>query len=161
MSMIGNFMAVTDLELRRLFVKPERVADFLYDENADARKEIDVDKAWHAIHFLLTGDAWGGALPLAFIVLGNEIGDVDVGYGPARGFTSAQVKQIDEALRDIDAATLMSRWDARAVRAAEIYGVDPDNVEDETDYVGGYYESLREFVREAAAADCAIIVYVN
>jgi len=54
----------------------------------------------HGIHFLLTGTAWEGDFPLAFIVRGGrEVGDV--GYGPARIFTSDEVQAIANALRPI------------------------------------------------------------
>lgn len=162
MSMIGNFVGVSDVQLARLMKEPARITGFLYDEDADGRKELDVDKAWHAIHFLLTGEAWTGDWPLGFIVVGgNEIGDDDVGYGPARGFTSGEVAEIDRALSGIDAPTLLSRWDSAAVRAAELYAVDPDALDDEADYVGSYYEQLRAFVHELASAGLAMIAYVN
>src|SRR5687767_14577361 len=45
----------------------------------------DLDKAWHGIHYLLTGTAAEGGKPLDFLVSGGrEVGNVDIGYGPAR-----------------------------------------------------------------------------
>ena len=45
-------------------------------------EEIDLDKSWHGIHFLLTGAAWEGERPLNFLILGGEeVGDIDVGHG--------------------------------------------------------------------------------
>ncbi len=60
-------------------------------------------------------------LALAFVVHGPEIGDVDVGYGPARGFSNADVRGIASALETIDATSLMADWDADAIRQQEIY----------------------------------------
>src|SRR5688500_6275073 len=37
----------------------------------------DLDKAWHGIHYLLTGTAWEGAEPLNFLVAGGRpVGDI-------------------------------------------------------------------------------------
>src|SRR5579872_4450187 len=36
--------------------------------SANEGKAIDIDKAWHGIHYLLTGTAWAGSAPLSFIV---------------------------------------------------------------------------------------------
>ena len=54
--------------------------------------ELWLDKAWHGIHFLLTGSAWEGDEPLNFLVTAGEpIEGTDSGYGEDRLFTSEQV----------------------------------------------------------------------
>ena len=89
MSMIGCFRRVPEARLRALLADPESITDFL-DEEGFA--DFDIDKAWHGIHYLLTGTAWEGAAPLNFLVAGGRpVGDVDVGYGPARAFSGAEV----------------------------------------------------------------------
>jgi uncharacterized protein DUF1877 len=70
MSMIGNFRALPDLELQALFADPSRVEGLLYESllgGVANGNELDVDKAWHGLHFLLTGSAWEGSFPLNFI----------------------------------------------------------------------------------------------
>src|SRR5262245_50107120 len=123
MSMIGNFMRVPAELLAELRNDPERISDVLYPEDEDAPKpgaQLDVDKAWHGIHFLLNGEAWEGEPPLNFIVGGQEIGDVDVGYGPARGFSVDEVRAIATALGPITGETLRSRYNARELTKHEI-----------------------------------------
>ncbi len=160
MSMIGNFATAADATIEALLAEPEGIDAFLYpDDEAKAPPHLDVAKAWHAIHFLLTGDAWGGEPPLDFIASGGApIGEVDVGYGPARAFTSAEVAAIAVALAPITEEALCARWDPSAIRAAEIYAVDPD---EEGGYVGGAFESLKAFVAAAARDRLGMIVYVN
>jgi hypothetical protein len=73
---------------------------------------IDLDKAWNGIHFLLTQTAWEGDPPLNFLLLGGtQIGDIDVGLGPARALMSADVTAVDEALKPLDEAVLRSKFD--------------------------------------------------
>jgi hypothetical protein len=104
MSIIGCFRRLPNRDLERLLAEPGLVTGYLYNADGEEAEdgfgsfaELDVDKAWHGIHFLLTGAAWGDNRPECFIVAsGREIGDDDVGYGPARGFTSSEVKQIAE-----------------------------------------------------------------
>src|SRR5215204_5430284 len=75
-------------------------------------EEIDLDKSWHGIHYLLTKTAWAGEPPLSFLVLGGaEVGDIDVGYGTARAFRSDEVGRIHEELQPIEEETLRSRFD--------------------------------------------------
>src|SRR3712207_3831611 len=93
MSMICNLRQVEEAEIEELLANPEHIGDFLYGdvddeheyEDIEREGEIDLDKAWHGIHFLLTGTAWEGQEPLCYLLVGGEyIGDEDVGYGPAR-----------------------------------------------------------------------------
>jgi hypothetical protein len=176
MSMIGNFRRISDAKLNSLLAEPDTITDFLYpeEENADAPEseafaDLDVDKAWHGIHCLLTGTAWEGEPPLGFIVSGGqEIGDVDVGYGPARGFTSAEVRAIAGALSALDRDALLARYDPAAMNQLEIYPASPDGWpprdKDEDgliEYLTDYYDMLRDFVLGAAKEGEALLVYLN
>src|SRR5690349_11334743 len=99
MGMIIVFHLARREQLSSLLASPEQVTDFLRDSGGEdvglSENRLDLDKAWHGLHFLLTGTDWGGTPPLNFIVAGGEtIGDVDVGYGPARAFTPEQLAEI-------------------------------------------------------------------
>ena len=169
MSMIGNFRRLPELDLARLLADPELIGDYLGDEEPPEGfgpfADLDVDKAWHGIHFLLTGTPWAGEAPWNFIACGGtEIGDVDVGYGPARGFTSAQVREIASALVSMPPERLATRFDPKAMMAAEIYPTiwDRDPKDDDTcGYVIEYYDALRAFVAGAAAEGEALLVYIT
>ena len=166
MSMIGNFRALPDEELQALFANPARVEQLLYESffgglNGNGN-ELDVDKSWHGLHFLLTGSAWEGTLPLNFIAAGGkEVGD-DLGYGPARGLTGNEVRQIDAALQALPPAELGQRFDADRMTELEIYPFgwtqDPDG---EREYLLAFYTDLRGFVRRTAARGDALLVYLS
>ena len=93
--------------------------------------------------------------------MGND-DDVGLGYGPARGFASSEVKQIAEMLAAADEAKLRSRFDPHVMTMDEVY---PGDWEDpEEDVLGGLidsYRRLREFIMGAAQADEALLVYFN
>src|SRR5262245_49739364 len=105
MSMIGNYRRLSLSELSQLLTTPESISDFLYSEtqeSASTDRELDIDKVWHAIHFLLCGSTWEGSYPLACVVMGGEtIGTVDVGYGPTRYLMPQQVNDVANALENI------------------------------------------------------------
>jgi hypothetical protein len=117
----------------------------------DESMDTDLDKAWHGIHYLLTQTDWGGAFPLNFLVEGGaNVGDIEVGVGPARAFRAAEVQAIDQALRGIGEATLRARFDPAAMQALEIY---PDAIwcnEEALDYCIEYFGVLKDFVARAA-----------
>jgi len=165
MGMIANFRRLPDADLRRLSREPELVADYLAEEEPfdgfGAFADLDVDKAWHAIHFLLTGSAWGGEPPLNFIASGGtEIGD-DVGYGPARALDAVEVAALAAALESVPVDALLERFDPAALTAASVYPNIWDRPAEEDDargYVGEYYETLRAFVLDAASEREALLI---
>jgi hypothetical protein len=167
MSMIGNFRMSSDSEIRSLLAAPETIEALLYPESggqAKGAREMDVDKAWQAIHFLLCGDPWGGKPPLNFIVSGGQpVGDVDVGYGPARVFMSAEVREIARALEPITADQLRAKYDSKTFFANQIYPeIWNEPIEECFDsYVLSYFNDLKTFVLQAREENKALIVYVN
>jgi hypothetical protein len=170
--MICNLRRVSEARLHALLAEPSTITDFLYDEEGSpeagddaAFADLDIDKAWHALHFLMTGSAWDSSGSRGFLVAGGrEIGDEDVGYGPARAFTNVEVRAIAAELEGFNPAKLRAAYDAPAMNAAEIYpGEWPGDPEDAhfTDYFVDYFEQLKAFIAGAAKEGEALIVYLN
>lgn len=162
MSMIGCFLSLNAFELEELIADPSGVADFVFPDEEENEASIDVDKAWHGIHFLLTGDAWGGSPPLADVVLGGtEIGE-DIGYGPARYLTPAETKAAADAIAAISPDDFRARYDAAALSKHEIYPGIWDDPEDEAlEYLAEHFESIREYFEEAATRGDAMLKYIS
>ena len=124
----------------------------------------DLDKAWHGLHYLLTGTAWDGEPPLNFLVGGGEeVGDVDVGYGPARAYRAADVVKLSGALSEIDVADLRARFNPAEMMKQEIYpGIwDRDPSDDDTlGYCLDNFESLKRFLAEAVRLRRGMLIYL-
>ncbi len=167
MSIIGNFRMSTDSEIEGLLSHPELILQLLYPEkevetNYDGK--LDVDKTWHAIHFLLCGHPLQGELPLNFIMAGGSpVGDIDVGYGPSRAFTSAEVVPIAQALESITSDQLRSKFDSKAFFDNNIYPeIWDEPIEECLDsYVLSYFDDLKAFVLKAREDGKGLIVYFN
>lgn len=161
MSMIGNFLQLTSDELASLIAEPSSVGTFIYPEDDERENNIDVDKAWHGIHFLLANDSWAGEPPLANVVLGGtEIGD-DVGYGPAKYLTADEVLDVANALNDLSPEAFRARYNAKTLLDNEIYPqIWYDDVE-AVGYLTSYYEILRDYYLDAAAKGNAMLKYTN
>lgn len=174
MSMIGNFARISE-ELRlQLHATPKMITSVVYaDFEGDGSEgdsipeddQLDVDKAWHAIHFLLTGSAWEGDFPEGFIVsCGQVVGDEDLGYGPARSFSPSETAAIADLLASISDDDLQSRMDFAAMSAEGIYpDIWGDEYEDDEpgEYVQAYFGTLRTFVGEAKERGLGLLVWLN
>jgi hypothetical protein len=165
MSMIGNYLRLPEPELQGTLRAPESITKLLYPEDGSdlpADRHLDTDKAWHLIHFLLTGEAWGGTEPLVNAVLGGtEIGKEDVGYGPARYLTPAQVMAAAKALADISASELWERFDLQQVRDADIYPSGWEGGDTERNYILEHFGALKGYFAEAAKKNDAMVLYIN
>jgi hypothetical protein len=165
MSMIGNYLRVSEQQLEDLQAEPSQIHEIIHPSDASRRAPVercfDVGKHWHAIQFLLNGDPWLGKPPLHNAVMGGaEIGEEDVGYGPARGLTAAEVKAVAAALKDISGAALWRRFDEAAFASAQIYpgGWSADA---KKQALLLHYEGLRSFFTEAATAGDAMLIYLD
>jgi len=176
MSMIANYMHIPPEQLAELQADPGSISNFLEllypDEQADEDTEgdlpkirhLDIDKAWHGIHYLLNGRAWEGEPPLFNVVFGGtELGDEDLGYGPARYLTPEEVRETYLALERISVDDLRARYNARAMTKAEIY---PEIVwERDGDlalqYLVDYYVEVVEFFEEATRLGDAMLLYMD
>jgi hypothetical protein len=117
----------------------------------------DLGKAWHAVHFLLNGSAWGGGPPLFDAVLGGTpLGD-PTSYEPIRFVSAEEVEAVAEALPEPD--ELVPRFTHKAMRQAEVY---PDSWWDEADVLTARvlpaYHDLVLLFTDAAAAGQAVLI---
>src|ERR1700680_3405015 len=151
MGMIGNLRPASDSEIEQLLVRPADVTRFLYGADADGRERVVLDKAWHAIHFVLTGSRLGGEEPLNFLVSeGTPVGEVDVGYGPARVLTSDQVRALAAALATVAPDDLGKRVDLKTLDDEIIYPGGWQRNGFGVDYVVSKYRDMRSLIERLA-----------
>ena len=154
MGMAACFIAIDKNAVDSFFANPDSLEEFLSEqfESEESTNIVDVDKSWHCIHFMLTGQAEGGEEPLAWAVLGGEETGDDAGYGPARILRPDQVKSVSSALASIDKSEFSSRYDPAAMKAADIYLSDMcvRDGEEALEYIVENYLGLTDFYRDAA-----------
>lgn len=163
MSMIGNVLAISPEQLAALIAEPELAESFVYpDDGAERANHLDIDKAWHAIHYTLNGQAWEGEEPLSLVVLGGEEIGGDVGYGPARYLNPVQVRTVAQALAAITPEVFSARFNPAAMDAAEVYPQNwADDGPDGLDYVLHHYNLLSSFYQAASDRGDAALVFLN
>jgi hypothetical protein len=125
---------------------------------------LELDKAWHGVHFLLTGSATEATDGVGQAILGGvEIGP-DMGYGPARYLTPDQVSAVAYELGVLKSEDLRARFDGVAMQAANVYpGIWDEDDPDEplVDWLVETFDEVRRFYEAAAARRSAVLLYMT
>lgn len=165
MGMVACFVGADAGTIDRLKSNPDEIEAFLSPDDGDSEPEhyVDVDKAWHCIHFMLTGSADGGAEPLVGAFFGGVETGEDMGYGPARLMMPQELQSISAALSAIDEASFRARYDPGALAAADIYlaGMCVRDGEEALDYIADNYLVLVEFYRETAKRGDGAVLWIS
>jgi hypothetical protein len=160
MSMIGNYLMVDESVIGDIQTGRRLIDELLYESEIEEDNFLYIDKSWHAIHFLLCRDTWGGEKPLFNVVLGGtEINQEDVGYGPARFLFVSEVKDTYKAIENISEDDMKEKFDWKELNKSEIYPTYRSN--EDFEYVWGYFEELREFFKRASDTGKAMLLYIN
>ena len=122
--------------------------------------ELDLHKSWHCLHFMFTGKVEGSdGTALGDAVLGGqEIGgdEADMGYGPPRALSPAQVGRVAAALADFPIDKKTQEFDAAAADQAGIYVAQHEARE-----LAEYFGQLRSFYEDAARKGNAVLLWIE
>jgi hypothetical protein len=124
-----------------------------------AGETLSLEKAWHGLHFLLSGSAWDGELPQGFLLAGGE----ELGEDETRRILQpAEVRRIADALQAVSDDELWSRFDSRRMQSEEIYPQIWDEPESDLreEYLM-YFNQLKRFLLEASARGQAIVIDIG
>ena len=93
-----------------------------------------------------------------------QVGDIDVGYGPARVLSAAETRAAHEALTQISDDDLRGRFDPGDMTSKEIYPEIWDRPPEEDDtlsYLLGHVSTLREFLAQAVEHRQGLVVHIT
>ncbi|WP_448100418.1 YfbM family protein [Luteibacter jiangsuensis] len=161
MSMIGHFERLSERRAKGLLAEPGGL-ESLFEKQDPSVARLDIDKAWHAIHFALTGQAWPDESPLAQAIFGGEPFGDDLGYGPPRLLVASKVRSVADALAAIDPAKAVQGLDIGLLDDEEIYpGSWSSDEPASRDYIAYHLQRLRDFYNEAAARNEAMVLRIS
>ena len=194
MGMVLGLRRATDSQLNTLLRHPRLIEEFLFDEpraaavvrtglmdklistfgfqrrtpviecSREEGDEIDLDKSWHGMQFVLAGSGYATGGPLSFLVEEwPQIGDIDVGYGPAKAINAAAVSRFYDALVEVDAATLRAGYDPEVMVEEEIYLAEffAENPEEGIKYIEYWLAQLRDFIKGCVARNMGVVSYIS
>lgn len=164
MGMTAAFVAVSPEELASLQADPSTVGSLFFDR-LGARASghaLDIDKSWAGLHFLLTGEQYGGQPPHSLPILGGTEFGPELSYGPARFLVPSEVSAAAAALNETSIDSLRQRFVPSALEEAEIYpsGIWESEGMDGFAYLEHWYGLLQEFYAQAAARGDAMLLAI-
>ncbi|HGM3508338.1 TPA: YfbM family protein [Clostridioides difficile] len=159
MGMIGCYTRISEEDVLKLQQAEGNLQDFVF-EDVHENSTINIDKAWHAIHFTLTGCSFEGDDDNIFsklVLSGNIFMEID-GEPPAMLITADDVKKLSEAMNNLEEQTFRKKFNISEMLENNIYPVmDDENEEEFFDYVWANLIELKKFIEEAANEGQAVI----
>ena len=120
-------------------------------------RPMNIDKAWHGVHYLLCGRAKAVKGPLGTITLGGHRIGKSLGYGPCRYLKVQEVRAASTALSRAGVRALRARFAPLLMQRTKVY---PGTWEDaDLEYLIAAIKSLRAYFARAAARGEAMLVY--
>lgn len=166
MGMIAFLLRVPQHELDGYLADSSTLEDFIQSEENDFQDPIwcDLDKAWDAMLFVLTGNGIAGSYhPLTKVLFSGQLVDEeqDLGYGPAHYLTPAQVVALNGELAKITVDEIAKRYSPDEMNAQDIYPGYWDQSEVAIEFVTDSFLALQQFYAEAAKNGPAIISFIS
>lgn len=158
-----HLFAIDAQTTRRLIANPRAPGPALMRSNG--ANGCFIHKAWHAIHFVLTGLPDGGPEPNCYLLDGGVmLGRPTDDYDPPRVLSPEQVRAFDQVLQPISRLSLLrERFDHQAMVDAEIYSMNEgeDNEAEDLEFTAEFFKLLRRFIHEAATNGDGVIVTIG
>jgi Domain of unknown function (DUF1877) len=158
--LFGLILRLFPITITEVTSEPVQGAPILAE---DPDRSIDIEKAWHGLHFLFTGTADEGEEPACYLVRGGE--DLD-DEGQTRALRPDQVRRFADYLSALTPAELKRRYDPERMSKLAIY---PDRIwmrpasagESPLEWLFDCFSTLREFMSRAAASGQGVIIDVG
>jgi len=124
---------------------------FAFDHDSGEGEMEDTDKAWHGLHFCLTGTAGDGSFPLGFMVAGGHPLTRHTGYQAARVFDPGETGAILAALTQVGEAGVRAGFDPGRMQAAAVYPEDLWHDPEAADYLVDAFGRVIAFLERCRA----------
>ncbi|WP_282081415.1 YfbM family protein [Aquimarina algiphila] len=166
MGMIGNIVRVSQNELNTFLENSELFENKIYsEENYDAEWNLDLDKSWEGIQYLLTGKGMAeleepNILTRAFFSFQILDEEQDLGYGPAQYLTSEQVTETNSELQKLDIDKLKNKVSGTDMIEKGIY---PEiwTESEALEFLFDNFKDFLDFYKKASENNEAILSFIN
>jgi len=125
---------------------------------------LDLGKAWHILHYLMTGHLDAAAAPGNALLSGVPLGQ-DLGYGPPRLHDPDETRAFRDFLVPLDADRLVARMDFPQLVQLGVYPLSgiPDAADAQSwrDEVRGAFQGLKSYVDRTAERGGGLLTWLS
>jgi hypothetical protein len=124
---------------------------------------LELNQAWHILHYLYSGSDAEGEWPSAFIMSGGQEVGPDLGYGPPRLFLPEPSRQIATFLEAQSFQALDAAYVTQEIETAKIYwkaSSEPTERKLQVEELWGITQELRAFFAQVVSAGHATLIDV-
>ena len=153
MGMVVYLREVSPAQITELTQNPSNWEQFAFEEAAPGEL-VDVDKAWHALHFMLTETSGPTDSPLNILSPSDDLYGADEhGFGGFSLVSPSEMKAFSVALSELTDQAIAARYDPAAMVAEDIYLGDSfaDEGDEGLTYIMQGIPDLRLFANRCAA----------
>lgn len=163
MGMCACYMEISEEKLQKLLDSDDLLEDIEALSEEEDNNEIDIDKMWDALHFLLTGVSAIEPIeddPRSEFIVGEIVADEEdfIAYT-----TPQRVKEIAGIVNEKNFDDYLEQFDMQKCKEADLY---PDiwDYDDEKEEImeelSDYFETLKKFYRAVAEHGNAVLVSI-
>ena len=155
--MIGTYLVVNDEELEK--IKSGELSLWDIKENA-----CDIDKAWHVIQYMFTGELADGEPPYGYIVpmiAELLLPEVETDYG-VFCLSEEQAAEAYTCIKGMTEAEFKEQFTFDEMAEAGVYPiVDDEDPEELFQYIWANFQALQDFYKMAAEGKQKVIFYIS
>lgn len=162
MGLIGNYIAIDESLIEEILDESISLLDLEEDEE---NAYIDIDKSWGGLQFVLqrAAKSTSNHIDLALPILDEKYLEVEGEDFDAYYLKAAEVKEVNKLIDVFSDEDFKRHFDFKTMIKEEVYPfskIDKDEEEEVFDYLSFYLTEVRDFFREAAAKNQAVIFYI-
>ena len=150
---------ITVSRLEELLESDEAVDSLICGEDdAIEAKSLNIGKAWHILHFCMTGETEGEVLPLSYAIM-TGIPIADNYIDGAVYLLPDDVSNVADALSKLTENEIIRRFKDEAIGNPDVYGNQWN--EDDYDEFIGFFNGLKHFYQEASLIRNIILRHIG
>ncbi|MBC6974771.1 YfbM family protein [Bacillus sp. Xin] len=153
MGMVGQYILVTDEELNKI---KNKELDIYFKES-----DLDIDKSWQLLHFILCGEIGGGEPPLGHVVPLNDsiINNDSLG---TFYLTASEVEEAYLAIKDLREPDFKEMYNFQDLMDEQLYPlVEDDDPNEIFEYTYSYFLEIKGLYKQAVLNKQCVIFFIS
>ncbi|MDM5232820.1 YfbM family protein [Lysinibacillus pakistanensis] len=163
MGMIGYYIALPEEEIQQLAARTK----MLEDMDPYNRENLDIDKSWQALYYLLCEDICDGGPPLGYVVPMDQANYLEFGDIGAFYLTHRQICEAYQAIEAMTRDELLAKYNYNKMLEEDIYPLYSDGEEKDGeaeqffDYLYSYFKDIRKFFAETISEGKGLVFCIS